>query len=307
MEPSDAELEKIKKSEFARKFFETAGRKEKIEIYRIEKFDPVEQDKKYHGKFYTGDSYMIVVNAEKLYDLHFWHGDFATGDEVSSSAIWTVQLAGNLDMDSRQHLELQGHESDKFMSYFKGGIEYMEGGVESGYRHVEPENLPVRLLLVKGKRYPRVFPVEVKADSINDGDVFILDNGNAKELYYWAGSQANINEKAKGMELAINLKTERGKTAELYYPSDNDHSEEFWNILGGKPDKINPAVDDEATNVEDANFVIRLFKVSNSSGEMQLTEIEERPLKRAMLDTNDCFILETYDKVVAWVGKAADP
>jgi hypothetical protein len=40
---------------------------------------------------------------------------------------------------------------------------------------------------------------------------------------------------------------------------------------------------------------------------MALTEIEERPLKRAMLDTTDCFILETFDKVVAWIGKKADP
>jgi gelsolin len=106
MEPSEHDLEKIKKSEYAQKFFAEAGRKEKVEVYRIEKFDPVEMAKDTHGKFYTGDSYMIVVNNERLYDLHFWHGDFATGDEVSSSAIWTVQLAGHLDMDSRQHLEL---------------------------------------------------------------------------------------------------------------------------------------------------------------------------------------------------------
>jgi hypothetical protein len=74
------------------------------------------------------------------------------------------------------------------MSYFKKGIEYMEGGVESGYRKVEEENLPTRLLLVKGKRYPRVMPVPLEANSINDGDVFILDDGNAKKLYFWAGS-----------------------------------------------------------------------------------------------------------------------
>lgn len=38
-----------------------------------------------------------------------------------------------------------------------------------------------------------------------------------------------------------------------------------------------------------------------------MTEITERPLKKAMLDTTDCFILETYDEVVVWVGKKADP
>jgi hypothetical protein len=43
----------------ANAFFAQAG-KEPIEIYRIEKFEPVRQDPQFHGKFYDGDSYVCV-------------------------------------------------------------------------------------------------------------------------------------------------------------------------------------------------------------------------------------------------------
>ena len=43
----------------ANAFFAQAG-KDELEIYRIEKFEPVRQDKQFHGKFYDGDSYVII-------------------------------------------------------------------------------------------------------------------------------------------------------------------------------------------------------------------------------------------------------
>ena len=42
-------------------FFARAG-KDQIEVYRIEKFEPVMMDKEYHGKFFDGDSYVVVKN-----------------------------------------------------------------------------------------------------------------------------------------------------------------------------------------------------------------------------------------------------
>ena len=49
-----------------------------------------------------------------------------------------------------------------------------------------------------------------------------------------------------------------------------------------------------------------LYKCSNETGELKLTEIEERPLKKAYLDTNDTFILELDSKIYVWVGKHAN-
>ena len=83
-------------------------------------------------------------------------------------------------------------ETDLFMSYFKAGLFYLEGGVESGFRKVSQEAHEPRLLHVKGKRYPRVFSVPVAASSLNEGDCFVLDLGD--QLFVWYGAQANMFE-----------------------------------------------------------------------------------------------------------------
>lgn len=200
-------------------------------------------------------------------------------------------------MPSRHHLQLMKEESDLFMSLFKSGIFYLEGGVDSGFRHVAPTVYEHKLYHVKGKRYPRVSVVEMKADSINEGDVFILDLG--MKLYFWPGKDCNIHEKTKGMEIFANIKnTERGAHPEVFYPRDNtDFENDFWEPLGGKPSQVKPAIPDEGFEegmVNDPTFAYKLFKVSNESGTLEMTELTERPLKKDMLDPSDCFLLELH-------------
>ena len=52
-----------------------------------------------------------------------------------------------------QHREVQNHESKQFLSYFKKGLIYKEGGVASGFNHVIPNDYAEirRLLWVRGK------------------------------------------------------------------------------------------------------------------------------------------------------------
>ena len=142
--------------EKAEAFFAQAGQ-EPLEIYRIEQFDPIKQPKEHHGKFYDGDSYVILKLNDKAWDIHYWHGKDCTSDEMGSSAALSVQLSERLDRGSRHHLELMEEETDLFLSYWRSGIHYLHGGVESGFKHVEPEVFEPRLLHIKGKRYPRVF------------------------------------------------------------------------------------------------------------------------------------------------------
>lgn len=59
-----------------------------------------------------------------------------------------------------QHRELQGHESDKFLSYFKPCIIPLEGGVASGFKTPEEEEFETRLYTCKGKRVVRLKQVE---------------------------------------------------------------------------------------------------------------------------------------------------
>ena len=53
-----------------------------------------------------------------------------------------------------QHRECQGVESDKFMQCFKS-VQYLKGGVASGFRHVERGKVETRLLQLKGARVVR--------------------------------------------------------------------------------------------------------------------------------------------------------
>jgi hypothetical protein len=71
----EQQLELLK--EKAEKFFEEAG-KDKLEIFRIEKFTPIKVEQKFHGKFYQGDSYVLLKRNERDYDIHYWHGKEAT-------------------------------------------------------------------------------------------------------------------------------------------------------------------------------------------------------------------------------------
>ena len=117
--------------------------------------------------------------------------------------------------------------------------------MDSGFRHVQPTVYEPKLYIVKGKRYPRVWTMPMTADSLNEGDVFILDLG--LKLFFWPGVDANVSEKVKGMEIVFNIKNgERGAHPVVFYPRDGEASvaAEFWGALGGeKP--IKAAIPDE--------------------------------------------------------------
>ena len=95
------------------------------------------------------------------------------------AAYKSVELDDSLGGGPVQYREVQGSESDLFLTYFKktGGIEYMDGGIDSGFHHVERDVYETRLLHLKGKRTVRVKSVPVSNASLNTGDVFILDTG----------------------------------------------------------------------------------------------------------------------------------
>ena len=129
-------------------------------LWRIENLKPVPVEPEGFGKFFSGDSYILLVaaklraNSSALnFNVHFWLGEATTHDEMGAAAYKTVELDNALGGAATQYRETQGHESSKFLSYFKsvGGVMYMEGGAESGFKHVEGKVYPTRLLQLKGQ------------------------------------------------------------------------------------------------------------------------------------------------------------
>eukprot|EP00026_Physarum_polycephalum_P002067 Phypoly_transcript_02071.p1 GENE.Phypoly_transcript_02071~~Phypoly_transcript_02071.p1 ORF type:complete len:829 (+),score=189.83 Phypoly_transcript_02071:487-2973(+) len=294
--------------------FKGAGAKEGLEIWRIEKLRPVPVDRSQYGKFYTGDSYIVLntfKNAEgqRKYDTHFWLGTETTQDEAGTAALKTIELDDKLGGIPVQHREVQLHESNLFLSYFKGGIEYLEGGIDSGFNHVENTHKK-RLLHLKGKRNVRVREVPISASSLNKGDVFVLDLGLT--LIQFNGPEASKMEKAKGLEVTSNINSnERGAKATIHiieYPKDNDKPEtkQFWEELGGEGEVAPASAGGDDTEYEKAvAATVQLLRVSDSTGELVVTPVASVPLKKTQLDTNDCFIVDVGTQIFVWVGKGS--
>ncbi|XP_077478181.1 gelsolin a isoform X1 [Stigmatopora argus] len=293
--------------------FERAGKKQGLQVWRVENFDLVPVPENLHGGFYTGDAYIILNTIKQRsgnlqYDLHFWLGDFSTQDERGSAAIFTVQMDDFLGGKPIQYREVEGHESKTFLGYFKSGLKYMKGGVASGFKHVVTNEVVVqRVLQVKGRRVVRATEVPVSWDSFNQGDCFILDLGN--EIYQWCGSQSNRFEKLKATQVAKGIRdNERSGRARVYVCDEGMERDKMIEVLGEKPDLPLGTSDDikaDASNRKKA----KLYKVSNASGGMTMALVaEENPFPQSALESGDCFILDhgSDGKIYVWKGQDAN-
>jgi hypothetical protein len=222
--------------------FQGVGQKVGTEIWRIEDFKPVALPKSDYGKFYCGDSYIVLQTScakggAYLYDIHFWIGKDSSQDEAGTAAIKTVELDAVLGGRAIQHRELQGYESDKFLSYFKPCIIPLEGGFASGFKKPEEEKFETRLYICRGKRAIRVKEVPFARSSLNHDDVFVLDTEN--KIYQFNGANSNIQERAKALEVIQYLKEKyHGGVCDVAIVDDGklqaeSDSGEFWVLFGG--------------------------------------------------------------------------
>jgi len=292
------------------KAWTNAGKEVGLQIWRIEKFTVQSVPKDTYGTFYSGDSYICLNTYRKkdapkiLFDVHFWLGKFTSQDEAGTAAYKTVELDDLLGGDPVQHREVQGHESDLFLSYFKNEIKLLEGGVDSGFKHVEPEKYRPRLLHLKGKRKVRVTEVELSHKSLNSGDVFVLDAG--LKLLQFNGTKAGPQEKMKGAQLCRAISDERKGLAKIQVLEEGGKDlGEFWSLLGGQGAVKSAEEGGDDNEHEKASEKI-LFRLSDASGKLEFKEVGKGGgVKKSLLDPNDVFILDTGAEVFAWIGKGA--
>ena len=133
--------------------WEGCGEKPGIEIWRVENkrteggapdFGINKWPTSRYGEFYSGDSYIVLETRKDKesdaleWDIYFWIGSESTQDEYGVAAYKTVELDDLLGDAPVQHREVQGMETEEFMNLFDKyhGIRYLDGGIESGFRHV---------------------------------------------------------------------------------------------------------------------------------------------------------------------------
>jgi len=314
---SDMEKGARKAAAETEKAWQGCGEEVGIRIWRIEKFKVVATPTEDYGTFYSGDSYILLrtykkdPQAPKLsWDIHFWLGTNTTQDEMGTAAYKTVELDDYLGTEPVQHREVQGYESDLFLSYFKNNIRILEGGVDSGFRHVKPTEYKPRLLHLKGQKKIRVTEVSLSSKSLNEGDSFILDHG--LDIYQWMGAKSGPGEKTKARDLCTALKSERKGLPRVHVLTQGDKGDEmvdFWKALGGEG-AIKTAEeggsDKEAENQGQA--IRKLFKLSDASGKLEFTLVAQgNAIKRSQLDPNDVFIFDVGQEIFTWIGKGASP
>eukprot|EP00004_Rigifila_ramosa_P003141 TRINITY_DN132_c0_g1_i1.p1 TRINITY_DN132_c0_g1~~TRINITY_DN132_c0_g1_i1.p1 ORF type:complete len:824 (-),score=219.57 TRINITY_DN132_c0_g1_i1:102-2516(-) len=288
--------------------FAGAGKKAGVEIWRIEKLKPVAVPKEDHGKFFSGDSYIVLNTKQKPgksafeWDIHFWLGKSTSQDEMGIAAYKTVELDDMLGGGPVQYREVQEHESQAFLSIFKGGVQYADGGVDSGFRKVERDVYETRLLQVKGRRTARARIVELSAKSLNHGDVFILDKGLT--IYQWNGKDAHKLEKAKGLDVTGHIKNqERGGKAKVIVLEDgvNDEVKEFWEALKG----TRADVKDASTGGDDAAFEqAAAGKLFHLQGKAFVAD--PAGMKKDSLKTEGIYLVDCTTELYVWVGKKSD-
>lgn len=278
-----------------------SGEKVGLEIWRIVQFKVVRWPVEDYGKFYEGDSY-IILNTYKnedeegfQYDVHFWIGKNSTQDEYGTAAYKTVELDTFHHDKPIQHREVQIYESQTFKSYFPEGINYLKGGAESGFRHVSPTEYQPRLFHVHGDTAQNtvIEEVSLKRGNINDDDVFILDAGLT--IYQLNGEKCDKDEKVKAMQFVIKIKEERNGKAKSYVYD------------GEVPDEVNSLLEegegDEKSSAVIENDTKRLMKISDQDGELKMEKIAEGDdVSKDLLDPNDVFLVDVGTHLYVWVG-----
>jgi gelsolin len=290
--------------------WKTAGKQPGIEVWRVEKFQIKPWPKDQYGNFYDGDSYIVLHTYKKedkvLYDVHFWLGQFTTQDEAGTAAYKTVELDDYLGGLPVQYREVQGFESERFMHLFPK-YHVLKGGIESGFKHVEPEKYRPRLLHIKGTiKQTVVREVPLNHASLNSGDVFILDEG--LNIYQFQGKGSSGGEKAKAGQIARGIDDERGSKVAVHVLEEETEDKatgkeaedwkHFWHSVGGKhPIKKEAGADVAVKQVR------QIFKVSDASGKLTYTEVA---FKKSSLHEDDVFVVSTGSIIFTWVGNKAN-
>uniref|UniRef100_A0A8C1PBZ8 Villin-like n=1 Tax=Cyprinus carpio TaxID=7962 RepID=A0A8C1PBZ8_CYPCA len=289
-------------------------RKPGLQIWTISKMKMVPVPEQAHGNFFEGDCYIILNvsnSTSQSTDIHYWIGNTSSQDEQGAAAIYVTQLDKYLGGSPVQYREVQGCESAKFKSYFKNGLIYKKGGAGSGFTHVETNTFNIqRLLHVKGTKHVTAREVEVSWSSFNLGDIFLLDLGKA--VIQWNGPQSNRQEKLKAVLLAQDIRDrERGGRAQIgvIEGGQEEASPELMklmiSVLGQRTGHLKESIPDDKPD-QNQTSIIKLYHVSDASGQLLVQEVATSPLTQDLLSSSDCYILDQGgSSVMVWKGKAA--
>ncbi|OCT75442.1 hypothetical protein XELAEV_18030622mg [Xenopus laevis] len=269
----------------------------KVEVWRIENLEMAEVEPRTYGQFYGGDCYLILYTYMKSgkpnYLLYMWLGRHASQDEITACAYQAVQLDKMYHDQPVQIRVTMGKEPRHLQAIFKGKMIIYEGGTSrSGVQETEA---PIKLFQVKGTNEYNTKGTEVaaRASSLNSNDVFVLKTESM--CYLWCGKGCSGDEREMAKTVA-NIISKQDKQTIL----EGQEPAEFWVALGGKA----PYTNDKRFQEQLVQYSPRLFECSNQIGRFVMTEVVD--FCQSDLDEDDVMLLDTWEEIFLWVGKAAN-
>ncbi|XP_011032129.1 PREDICTED: villin-1-like isoform X2 [Populus euphratica] len=287
--------------------FDGAGAKPGLEIWCVEKqLRLVPVPKSLHGKFYSGNSYVVLStvvprSGPPQHDIHYWLGKDANEVESTLASDKALELDSALGSCTVQYKEVQGQETEKFLSYFKPCVIPIEGVFSSDSGQLNGESYKISLLTCKGEHVVSVKEVPFSRSSLNHNDVFILDT--ASKIFLFSGCNSSTQERAKALEVVQYIKENKhGGTCEVATVEDgklvgDPEVGEFWSFFGGYAPipRDSPCVEKHT----DSPFS-QLFWIT---AQAKLCPCEGSSLNKEMLETNKCYMLDCGAEIFVWMGR----
>ncbi|KAJ3799834.1 fragmin60 [Lentinula aff. detonsa] len=281
-----------------------AGTSTGLQIWRIEKFHVTPWSKAQEGKFYDGDSYIVLYTYKKTpesesfsYDLHFWLGEETSQDEAGTAAYKTVELDDHLHGIPVQYREVQGYESDRFLSHFPLGFACLKGGISTGFHHVTDMPPVDTHKLYRISITPNPHPsqshahllaireVSFAGSSLVEGDVFVLDKGT--KVWQLNTKESAGKEKFRAAEFVRSLSDGRKGGCEVTVFDEGGHGAGIFLAEFGEDTMIHRELPQSAS--EASNF--NLYRLSDASGTPTFSAIES-PITFSSLSSSDAFLLD---------------
>lgn len=303
--------------------WEGAGSKIGIEIWRVENQRAINETpadfginrwpESLYGQFFNGDSYIVLQtrkdeeNDTFIYDIYFWIGKNSSQDEYGVAAYKTVELDNLLGDAPIEHREVQNEESGPFLACFDGKIQYLEGGVESGFRHVEVDeggslvSVNPRLFLIKKQgKVTKIIEITLEGDecSLNHQDAFVLDCHDL--VYTWFGDTCSPFERSSGGTFAHNLVDSRHGHTEFIEAVDGSN-DSFWGVIGCTLEDV---PDERIYHFDIENDLeIQKTKFHVLSEQDSFIKLEEKSAALESLISDDICLVDIGKTIFVWVGK----
>ncbi|KAL0232698.1 hypothetical protein GEMRC1_011445 [Eukaryota sp. GEM-RC1] len=269
----------------------------KIEVWRIQNLRKVPVPEEDHGKFYSGDSYLVLLSftlKNRLTEfIYYYQGRNSSRDETTASAFLAVSLDDERSGTATQVRVCQNKEPAHFINIWDGKMIVRLGDWDTP----EEEREPVALYHVRGTTEfdTRAVQVPTTSKNLNSGDSFVVDDTVNGKVFVWMGSGCNDSEQ----DIALKVADVFAEGKQKIVIKEEEEPGEFWDCLGGKEEYAS------GKDLElQGDFEPRLFHCSDALGAWRIEEVHN--FSQDDLLSDDAYVMDTFHTVFVWVGSGAN-